>query len=225
MKQKTGQISASMMCADLLHIKETITLFEEMQIEYLHIDVMDGEFVPNFGLGVDYINALREMTRIPLDLHVMVVRPEDKMKWLHIQKEDRICIHYESTLQVQRTLEKAQKFGCKVMLAISPATPLFSILEILDYVDGILVLTVNPGFAGQSIVTSCIKKTQKLSDLLKSEGYQHLDIQVDGNISLENAKLLRENGANLFVAGSSSIFRGDGSDMKDNILKFREAIK
>lgn len=224
MDKKIGQISASMMCADLLHLKDVISLFEKTKIEYLHIDVMDGEFVPNLGLGVDYVNRLREMTSIPMDIHMMVTRPEDKLKWLNIQPNDRISIHYESTVQVQRTLEKAKKFNCKVMLAINPATPLYAVNETLDYIDGITVLTVNPGFAGQEIVASCIKKTEKLANLLNEEGYNHLDIQVDGNIGFENAKILRKHGANLFVAGTSSIFKNGFDCMEGNIGKFREAI-
>lgn len=224
MDKKIGQISASMMCADLLHLKDVISLFEKTKIEYLHIDVMDGEFVPNLGLGVDYVNRLREMTNIPMDIHMMVTRPEDKLKWLNIQPNDSISIHYESTVQVQRTLEKAKEFNCKVMLAINPATPLYAVNETLDYIDGITVLTVNPGFAGQEIVASCIKKTEKLANLLKEEGYPHLDIQVDGNISFQNAKILRNHGANLFVAGTSSIFQNGFSDMEGNIGRLREAI-
>lgn len=224
MNKKIGQISASMICADLLHLKDVINLFEKTKVEYLHIDVMDGELVPNLGLGVDYVNHLREMTNIPMDIHMMVTRPEDKLKWLNIQPTDRVSVHYESTIQVQRTLEKAKEFDCKVMLAINPATPIYAVNEVLDYIDGITVLTVNPGFAGQEIVASCIKKTKRLSELLKEEGCEHLDIQVDGNISFENAKILRGYGANLFVAGTSSIFTDNLADMEANIIRLREAI-
>lgn len=221
---KKGEISASMMCADLIHLKETVDIFERNQIEYLHIDVMDGDFVPNWGLGVDYVQNLRDMTDIPMDFHFMVQRPEDKLKWMKVEAKDRICIHYESTVQVQRTLEKARKFGGKVTLAISPATPIFSVLEVLDDVDGITILTVNPGFAGQKIVASAVKKTKKLSELLEKEGYGHLDIEVDGNISLSNAKLLRGYGANIFVGGTSSLFTKNYKDLEENIFKLREAI-
>ena len=120
-----SKISASMMCADLIHLRDTIKVFEDKGVEYLHIDVMDGEFVPNFGLGVDYIRSLRELTRIPLDLHLMIKNPEYKLQWIGIKETDIVSIHYESTYQVQRALDWLVPFGCKRFLAISPATPMY----------------------------------------------------------------------------------------------------
>lgn len=219
-----GMIAASMMCANLVDLKEVIRLFEAEQIEYLHIDVMDGSFVPNLGLGVDYIRALRELTNIPLDLHLMVERPGEKLSWLGIQKEDNIIIHYESTRQLQKVLEEARKYQAKVLLAINPGTPIYCIEEVLDYIDGITVLTVNPGFAGQKLVRSCIRKVDKLKKYLESQGYKNLLIEVDGNISFEHAQILRKLGAGLFVAGTSSIFKND-NQMQDDIRKLRDCIE
>lgn len=224
MNKRAGMISASMMCADLRHLQEDIRIFEKNSIEYLHIDVMDGEFVPNFGLGVDYLRGLRELTRIPMDLHLMVNRPEDKLSWLGICREDRVSIHFESTTHVQRTIEQARQYGCKVMLAINPATPVCMIEEMLEYIDGITVLTVNPGYAGQKIVRCCVDKTAKLKRFLAEHGYPELDIEVDGNISMENAKLLRSLGANIFVAGTSSIFPKRGVVAEERISQLRGAI-
>ncbi len=225
MERQPGKISASMMCADLAHLKDDLVIFEKEQIEYLHIDVMDGEFVPNFGLGTDYLHGLRELTNIPMDIHLMVNRPEDKLKWLRITQNDRISIHFESTNHVQRTIEYARDYGCKVMLAINPATPIYTVEEILEYVDGITILTVNPGYAGQKIVQSCLRKTQKLKNFLMEIGFQDLDIEVDGNISFENAKALRAFGANIFVAGTSSIFPHRGVVQTEKISLLRNAIK
>lgn len=221
---KKGMISASMMCADLIHLKKHKKLFEENKIEYLHIDIMDGDFVPNLGLGVDYVRGLRELTDIPLDLHFMVTRPDEKLGWFGIKENDRIIIHYESTNQLQRTLEKAKTYGAKVMLALNPGTAIYVIEEVLDYIDGITVLTVNPGFAGQKIVASSIKKVGKLKNYLNEMGYQNMDIEVDGNISFENAEKLRLLGANIFVAGTSSIFKKNG-DMSENITRLRKSIQ
>lgn len=158
------KISASMMCSKLIDLKETIQVFEQEKIDYLHIDIMDGEFVPNFGLGVDYIKGLRELTDIPLDLHLMIKNPEYKLQWLGIKSSDIVSIHYESTYQVQRALDWLQPYGCKRFLAINPATPIYNLEEVLDYIDGINLLTVNPGFAGQKIVPSTLKKAHKLQD-------------------------------------------------------------
>lgn len=220
-----SKISASMMCADLIHLKDTIEIFEEQQVEYLHIDVMDGEFVPNLGLGVDYIRGIRELSKIPLDLHLMLKEPEYKLQWIGIQSTDIVSIHYESTYQVQRALDWLLPYRCKRFLAINPATPLYALEEVLDYIDGINLLMVNPGFAGQKIIPSTLKKAAKLQELLKKQGHEEISIEVDGNISPENGQKLRECGASIFVGGTSSIFKGKISDYRSNIVNFREFIK
>jgi ribulose-phosphate 3-epimerase len=220
-----SQISASMMCSNLVDLKETIRIFENEKVEYLHIDMMDGSFVPNFGLGVDYIRGLRELTSIPLDLHLMIKDPEYKFKWIGIKPEDIVSIHYESTFQVQRALDYLEPFGCKKFLAINPATPVSSIEEVLEYIDGINLLMVNPGFAGQAIVPSTLNKAKKIVDLLKREGRENIIIEVDGNISLENGHLLRGIGASIFVCGSSSIFKGNVSAYGRNIQLFRSQVE
>ena len=221
---RKSQISASMMCSDLIDLKDTIKIFEEESIVFVHIDVMDGTFVPNFGLGVDYIRGLRKLTNIPLDIHLMVKDPEYKFQWLGIKETDVVSIHYESTFQVQRALDYLQPFGCKRFLAINPATPISALEEVLDYIDGINLLMVNPGFAGQKIVPSTIRKAQKVVELLKREGRDDIIIEVDGNMTMNNAEILRNIGASMFVAGTSAIFKGDLSKYKENIIRFRESI-
>ena len=212
------------MCADLVNLRETIRIFEKVGIDYLHIDVMDGEFVPNFGLGSDYIRGLRELTKIPLDIHMMVASPEYKFKWVGIQSTDTVSIHYESTTQIQRALDWLTEFGCRRFLAINPATSIYVLEEVLDYIDGINLLMVNPGFAGQKIVPSTIKKAERLVKFLSDRGKQHIEIEVDGNITFENAKILRNIGANMFVAGTSSVFRGSIDDYSDNIRTLKQFI-
>lgn len=219
-----GEISASMMCSDLIDLKETLRVFEEEGIEHLHIDMMDGTFVPNFGLGVDYIRGLRRLTDIPLDLHLMIKDPEYKYQWIGIRDTDTVSIHYESTFQVQRALDFLKPFGCKRFLAINPATPVNSLEEVLEYIDGINLLMVNPGFAGQQIVPSTIRKAQKVVDLLKREGRDDIIIEVDGNITPEHASTLKKIGASIFVCGTSAIFKGDLNKFKDNIEFFRKKI-
>ena len=220
-----SMISASMMCSDLVNLKRTVDIFEKEKIEYLHIDVMDGEFVPNFGLGVDYIRGLRELTDIPLDLHLMIKDPEYKLSWIGIKDTDMVSVHYESTYQVQRMLDRLNCFGCKKFLAINPATPVSYLEEVLDYIDGINLLMVNPGFAGQTIVSSTIKKAEKLQHFLKKMGKENLIIEVDGNITPEHGKILRKYGASIFVGGTSSIFRGTVEEYQNNIKILRKHIE
>ena len=213
-----------MMCSDLIDLKETIKIFEEQGVEYLHIDMMDGNFVPNFGLGVDYIRGLRKLTNIPLDLHLMIKDPEYKLQWIGIKETDIVSIHYESSFQVQRVLDWLVPFGCKRFLAINPATPVNVLEEVLDYIDGINLLMVNPGFAGQKIVPSTLKKAQKVMELLRHEKREDITIEVDGNITLENAKILRDIGASIFVAGTSCLFKGKINSYTENIWKLRNVI-
>lgn len=220
-----SKISASMMCANLVDLKETIRIFEEEKVEYLHIDVMDGEFVPNFGLGVDYIRGLRELSSIPLDLHLMIKNPEYKLQWIGIKETDIVSIHYESTYQVQRALDWLAHYGCKRYLAINPATPVYVLEEVLDYIDGINLLMVNPGFSGQKIVPSTLKKAEKLKRFLVEHGKENITLEVDGNITPENGHKLREIGASIFVCGTSSVFKGGISCYEDNIGRFRDAIR
>lgn len=222
---RKSEISASMMCADLVNLRETIEIFEKNGMDYLHIDVMDGEFVPNFGLGVDYIRGLRSLTNIPLDLHLMIRNPEYKLQWIGIQKTDIVTIHYESTYQVQRALDWLEPYECKRFLAINPATPIYVLEEVLDYIDGINLLMVNPGFAGQKIVKSTLHKAEKLQNFLREHGREDIIIEVDGNITPENGARLRKSGASIFVAGTSSIFRGPVSGYGEKIESFRAAIQ
>lgn len=213
-----------MMCANLVDLKQTVSVFEKEKIEYLHIDVMDGEFVPNFGLGSDYIRGLRELTRIPLDIHMMVDSPEYKFRWVGIQSADTVSIHYESTPQIRRALDSLAEFDCRRFLAINPATPIYVLEEVFEYIDGINLLMVNPGFAGQKIVPSTIKKAERLVRFLNDHGREDIEIEVDGNITFENARILRAIGASMFVAGTSSIFQGEFEEYDNNILKLRKSI-
>ena len=218
------KLSASMMCSDLVNLDKTIQVFEEEGVEYLHIDVMDGEFVPNFGLGVDYIRGLRELTSIPLDIHLMIKNPEYKLQWIGIKNTDIVSVHYESTYQVQRVIDWMEQYGCQKFLAINPATPIYVLEEVLDYIDGINLLMVNPGFAGQKIVPSTIDKARRLQEFLKERNKDDLIVEVDGNINPENGHILSLLGASIFVAGSSSIFRGQVNDYIRNIKEMRKSI-
>ncbi len=219
----TNKISPSMMCADIAKISEVLTDFEKGGIEYLHIDIMDGSFVPNFTLGTDYCKALKSMTKIPLDIHLMINEPENKIDWFPIGEGDFVSVHFESTKHLQKVLAQIKSKGAKPMVVINPATPICMIENILDDIDGVLVMTVNPGFAGQKLIESTLKKISQLRKYLDENGYHHIEIEVDGNVSFENAKRMKAAGANIFVAGTSSVFSSSFS-LSDGIEKLRIAI-
>ena len=201
-----NKISASLMCADPFNLRDTIISLEKHKIDYLHIDIMDGKFVPNLGIGSDYIKALRKHTNIPFDYHIMVKEPDDIIKLLDIREKDLVSVHYECSFQIQRTLENIKEHNCKVMIAINPATPLCTLEEVIYYIDGINLLMVNPGFAGQKMVDNCMKKAEKVGRIIRKFDRTDIIFEVDGNISCENARKLKKYGVNLFVGGTSSLF-------------------
>ncbi|MCL2838870.1 MAG: ribulose-phosphate 3-epimerase [Oscillospiraceae bacterium] len=219
----SGKISPSIMCADFCNLGRDLRTFEELRIEYLHIDIMDGTFVPNYTLGTDFVKALHAATDIPLDIHLMIDEPERKIDWFELNPNDYVSIHYESTRHVQRTLQRIKDRGAKTMLALNPATPLCVLEDVLPDLDAVLIMTVNPGFAGQKIVPQTLDKIKRCKKLLNERGYEHVEIEADGNVSFENAAKMRAAGADIFVAGTSSIL-APGKDLAVETKKFREVI-
>lgn len=218
-----SKISPSIMCANFKHLEKDIRILEEAGVEYLHFDIMDGSFVPNFTLGPDIMRAVREMTNIPFDIHLMIKRPEDYLHLFDIKPGDYVSIHQESTLHLQRTLQKVKDAGGKPAVALNPATSIYSIEDVLDDIRMVLVMTVNPGFAGQKLVPATLKKITRLKKYLSENEYGHIEIEVDGNVSYDNAKKMRGAGADIFVAGTSSLFRGD-SDLLTSTERLRQCI-
>ena len=205
--KRRGKISASVMCAGFDQVMNYVHEFEKYGIEYLHVDVMDGTFVPNLAYGPDFVKRLRSLTDITIDCHFMVDRAEEKLKWFDFQPGEQVSLHYEGTCHIQKCLDYLLKKGVKPMIAINPGTPIQVLEEVADYIAGVLVLNVNPGFAGQKIVPHTIEKTGRVRKLLDSLGHPEVYIEVDGNITVENAAKLYDQGADIFVAGTSSIFR------------------
>ncbi len=224
MKNKNmGKISPSLMCVDFMKIKETLDVFEKENIEYLHIDIMDGIFVPNYTLGTDYCKAIRANSKIPLDIHMMVEKPEEKMDFFDIRENDIVSVHVETTVHLQRTLTKIKEKGAKAYVALNPATPICFLENIIQDIDGVLVMTVNPGFAGQKLIPQTLKKITAVKKMFESEE-KNCEIEVDGNVSFENAKKMRAAGADIFVAGTSSVF-AKGISLNEGISRLRENIK
>jgi ribulose-phosphate 3-epimerase len=212
-----------MMCVDIFRMAETIRIFEAARIPYLHIDVMDGSFVPNLMLGTDTIRQIRGASSIPLDIQLMIEEPGEKVEWFAPRAGEYISVHAESTRHLQRVLGKIRALGAKPMAALNPATPLSAIEEVLPDVDAVLLMTVNPGFAGQKLIPQTLDKIKRLRTLLDDRGLSGVEIEVDGNVTLDNALKMRAAGANLFVAGTSLLFRPGNLD--EHIRLFNEQIR
>jgi len=218
----TPKIAPSMMCADIFALDKTVQALERAKTELLHIDIMDGAFVPNFALGTDYVKQLKRGTRIPLDLHFMTEQPERHLDAFAFGEGDYVSIHYETAKHLERTLGMVRERGAKAFLAINPATPIELAIDLLDAIDGVLVMTVNPGFAGQKMVPHSIDKIRRVRAFLDKNGRADAEIEVDGNVSIENAIRMREAGADIFVLGTSAVFCGE--DIEENVKRFRTRV-
>ena len=220
----TSKISPSIMCIDFMDVGNNIRLLERGNVDYLHFDIMDGNFVPNYTFGPDFMNAIRKIAKLPFDIHLMVEKPENKLDFFDIREGDIVSIHYESAVHIQRVLQKIKNLGAIPSIALNPSTPIYCLEDILDDVDVVLIMTVNPGFAGQKMIPAMLSKVKRLRNYLDTRGYEHIEIEVDGNVSFENSYEMKKAGANIFVAGTSSIF-SNHNDILNGIHRLRAQIK
>ena len=217
-------LAPSMMCVPQWRDAETIiNELKQSGVSLLHVDVMDGSFVPNLMLGTEGVKQLREIGGLPLDVHLMIDRPEDKLAWFDFQPGEYVSIHAESTNHLQRALARIRDLGAHPMVALNPATPLCALEEVIADVDAILLMTVNPGYAGQALVPQTLKKIARLRAMLNDAGRPEVRIEVDGNVSFANAPAMRAAGADMFVCGTSSIFHAGGT-IAQNTARFMRCL-
>lgn len=196
-------IAPSLLAADFSKLKEEITEVEKLGAEYLHLDVMDGNFVPNISFGAPVISSIRKHSNLVFDVHLMVENPDRFIKDMVDAGADVITVHAEATKHLNRTIQLIKSYGKKVGVALNPSTPLDVIKYDLKDIDMVLIMTVNPGFGGQAFIEGML---QKIRDLRSIDS--NIDIQVDGGINNKTSKLVKEAGANILVAGSY-LFKGD----------------
>jgi ribulose-phosphate 3-epimerase len=211
-----------MMCADFLNLGRDISALVEGGADVLHVDVMDGHYVPNFTLGPDFCAALRRASGLPIDVHLMVEEPEAHVPDFAQIPGTMVSFHPETTRHPLRTIDLIRGLGAVPGIALDPAMPMAAVFEILPHVDFACVMTVNPGFAGQMLVPGTIEKTARLSAALRERGLA-VEIEVDGNVSWGNIPRMVAAGATLLVAGSSSLFDGS-ADLAANLKRMRELI-
>ncbi len=218
------QFSASLMCADLLHLESHVRQLEAMGVHYLHFDLMDAHFTPNMPMGLVVLEQLRERTHLPFDVHLMVEDNDLFVRQLLPIGVQMISVHAESARHLDRTLSLIREGGARAGVALNPATP----LDVLDYVlaktDFVLIMTVNPGFAGQRLVPTTLRKIADCRRYLDERGYQHVPIQVDGNVSFENILKMVSAGGDILVLGSSSLYHADGA-LWQNYRRVVQAVR
>lgn len=217
----TVKLSPSMMCADVFDIGSIVKVFEEGGVEWLHIDIMDGHYVPNLTLGPDYCKMLKKHTNIPMDIHLMVEEADKFIGLFEEFKGSRITFHPETSRHPLATIQSIKKMGLKASIAVDPSIAISQLKYLLPEVDQVCVMTVNPGFAGQKLIQSAMEKLSELKHY-REEMQLSYEIEVDGNVSWENIPPMVKEGADVLVLGTSSLFQGDPQVMAENINKIRK---
>lgn len=196
------KISPSILSADFAEMGKAVELMEESGADYIHCDVMDGAFVPNISFGPGMIKAIKKHTSLPLDVHLMVDKPERYIDDFVNAGASIITIHAEATTHIQRVLQYIRAKGVKCGLVLNPATPVDYVKYCLDCVDMILLMSVNPGFGGQKFIPAVLPKVKEVSDMIAASGYD-IELEIDGGINFENIGPVLKAGANVIVAGST----------------------
>jgi len=212
----------SILSADFARLGEQVREAEAAGADWIHVDVMDGHFVPNLTVGPPIVQALRPITHLPLDVHLMIEKPERLIPAFVRAGADILTVHVETCPHLHRTVQQIKELGAKAGVTLNPATPLTALEEILPYVDLVLVMSVNPGFGGQSYIPSSTAKVTRLRHMLDERGLSQVTLEVDGGIKAHNAAEVVAAGATALVVGSG-IFNRQGS-VADNIAAIRSQI-
>ena len=211
------KIAPSLLAADFLNLQREVEMINESDADWLHLDIMDGVFVPNISFGFPVLEALKPICKKPMDVHLMIVEPQKFIPEVAATGAYMMNVHYEACTHLHRTVAAIKEAGMKAAVTLNPHTPISLLEDILQDLDMVLLMSVNPGFGGQKFIPSSLRKIAETRKLLNSRGLQ-TDIQVDGGVTLANAAEIIRAGANVLVAGSA-VFKGDKTE---NVKAFRK---
>ncbi|QDX95105.1 ribulose-phosphate 3-epimerase [Brevibacillus laterosporus] len=203
------KIAPSILSADFARLGEEIKDVERGGADWIHVDVMDGHFVPNITIGPLIVDAIRPITQLPLDVHLMIEEPDSYIAQFAKSGADYITVHQEACRHLHRTIHHIKEQGVKAGVVLNPATPISTIQHVLEDLDLVLLMTVNPGFGGQKFIHSVLPKVRDLRHLLNERGLSHVDIEIDGGVNAETARLCEDAGATVLVAGSAVYNQAD----------------
>ena len=205
---KSIKIAPSILSADFTRLGEQIKILEQRGADWIHLDVMDGQFVPNISFGPVVIRWIRQMTSLPLDAHLMIIDPDRYLSDFQSAGVDYLTVHQETCSHLHRTIQRIRELGMKPGVSINPATPVHTLEEILPEVDLVLVMSVNPGFGGQKFIKSSLQKLRKMFQMIETVG-RPIHLQVDGGINADIVPKVLENGADVLVVGSAILAAKD----------------
>lgn len=214
------KICPSILSADFANLREQISEIEKAGADIIHCDIMDGNFVPNISFGAKIVSDVNKITDLPLDVHLMINNPERFIPEFHKAGADYISVHYENNIHLNRIINQIKNLKIRAGVVINPATPVFMLDDIIEYVDYVLIMSVNPGFGGQKFISNSLKKISLLKEKIISNNYK-CEIEVDGGIGLDNIGFVSEAGADMFVCGAS-VF--DSKDKSEVIKKMKVII-
>ena len=211
-------VSPSLLSADFLHLSKDIEMVNRSQADWFHLDIMDGVFVPNISYGLPVVSQIKKMATKPLDVHLMIVQPERYVEAFHKAGADILTVHYEACTHLHRTIQQIKAQGMKAGVSLNPHTPVSLLEDVIEDIDVVLLMSVNPGFGGQSFIEQTINKVDKLKKLIM-ESNSHTLIEIDGWVNFETGKRLVNAGADALVAGS---FVFNSPDPEANIKGLKE---
>lgn len=211
-------VSPSLLSADFLHLSKDIEMVNRSQADWFHLDIMDGVFVPNISYGLPVVSQIKKIATKPLDVHLMIVQPERYVEAFHKAGADILTVHYEACTHLHRTIQQIKSQGMKAGVSLNPHTPVSLLEDVIEDIDVVLLMSVNPGFGGQSFIEQTINKVDKLKRLI-TESNSHTLIEIDGGVNFETGKRLVNAGADALVAGS---FVFNSTDPEANIKGLKE---